>query len=174
MDASKISAQETADISELAYIVGAAGLLQEVEGRPFVELAHLLLGFVFNGFQFGVRISQSQIDVLNSIKGKVFLGTGCIMVLDDFEIKQEEKVKTKFFGLFGKKIVTRRYLASADLRMFNKKGRYWGHAMRPPLYFLAHHEDFLQRLKDWEDIVASIYADGWEFKPAAFEHNDYY
>lgn len=142
-------------------------IMQESKGRSKYSLLGVFFNIVKERLGY-VRISESQIEMLESIKGKIILADGCIMVLDSFTLAKIKK--TNFWG----KSVTKIYLTDAELRVFHKIEHYWGHAKYPPLYRLAKNPDWLQRRKDWQLLVLSLNAGGLDVKNIGFEHNDYY
>lgn len=68
----------------------------------------------------------------------------------------------------------RHYLTGVDMWLYHKEKNYWGCVLNPPLRYIARNYDFIERRKQWVDIRRSLNALGYDIKPLAFDHNDYY
>lgn len=141
-------------------------IIKAMEGKPFWKASIIFMRY-FIGLVVKVRVSEEQIAVFKQIDNKIFLGTGNLCVLSNFKIKTEEKKR------WGKK-VKRHYLIGVDMFLYHKQKNYWGTAINPPLFFIANNMDFLERVQQWTDIKRSLNAVGFDVKPMAFDHNDYY
>lgn len=158
-----IPENELADIlSVLSFI-----LLPKEKCRSFIGI---VLSFFRNimGFFLTPRVSEAQLAVFAKIDNRIILGDGCLVLFRNFTIEKKE-VK----NIVGKKKI-KYYLLNVEMCMFNKKEKYWGVAVKPPLFHIATAGDLLKRLQQWEDMKNSFYAMGVCLRPLAFEFNDYY